>query len=80
MMKRVRVWDVSLDDDGSLDTVLVAVLRIAPHKRFEFRYGDTSEYRDKSGCLTELGFAELAADAADSADEILCDIRAWKGH
>jgi hypothetical protein len=58
------IWDIHLIDDGTLDTVFKAVMRIAPHITYECRYSDTSEYRDEDG---DLDFAELADDVADFA-------------
>jgi hypothetical protein len=61
------IWDIHLIDDGTLDTVFKAVMRIAPHITYECRYSDTSEYRDEDGSLTLDGFTELTDDVADFA-------------
>lgn len=64
----IGIWRIDLIDDGTLDTVLVATMRIQPRIQYENRYGDTSEYRDSDGILTSEGFCELCRDTAEYAD------------
>lgn len=61
------IWQVYLEDDGTLDTVLTAEMRSQPQYRYTSRFGDTSHLRDADGCLTDEGFDELAEDAAEQA-------------
>ena len=76
-MRRIRIWDISLEDDGTLDTCLSVVMRIQPDKyRFLFCMQDTSEFRDADGTLTSEGFDIIAEWAAEWADEMMADRRA----
>jgi len=62
-------FDVSLGDDGSLDTVIcVSPLnayiadRVGTKEvRFSQEYG--ANFRDKTGAMTDKGFSELAGEA-----------------
>ena len=47
-----RIYSCFLVDDGTLDTVIEVV-------GVDFRFSDTSMYRDKNGALTDKGFIEL---------------------
>lgn len=67
MVKNIGIWCVYLSDDGSLDTVMVAEMRIATHIKYECRFSDTADYRDDDGCLTGEGFKKLVEETADYA-------------
>ena len=73
--KEYGKFDVCLDDDGTLDTVL-SVYHFAPNGfhltdpiggesiHFSQEYG--AEFRDNTGAMTDKGFEELAAEAVEA--------------
>lgn len=63
MMTRIGYCDVTLRDDGTLDTVLDVD---SPYGSSTERFSDTSEYRLSDGSLTGAGFRELAAMAVEA--------------
>ena len=66
--KSLTVDDVTLCDDGTLDTCV----EINGEK---MRYSDTSEYRDESGDFTDKGWMEFAGMVLDDYLRGLdCDI------
>lgn len=69
METNIGIWRVYLEDDGTLDTVVTAEMRIQPRYRYTSRFSSSSDHRDNDGYLTDEGFAELAEDAADHASE-----------
>lgn len=63
-----RLWEATLIDDGTLDTV-IRVMPVAGDEpawecRFDGEYAAT--FRDKSGAMTERGLRELGKEAADA--------------
>lgn len=76
-----KLWDVYLQDDGTMDTV-ISVQPVAPKKRprnqepeyfpkIETRFTDTSEMRRRDGSLTLTGLRELALEAINDYSEDL---------
>lgn len=71
------LFDVRLEDDGTLDTV-ISLRPVRPKvrrkhdseywPRQEFRYSDTAEYRAKDGGMTLRGLRALGHDAAFDYD------------
>lgn len=73
--KEYGKFDVCLDDDGSLDTVL-SVYHFAPNGfhlsdpvggesiRFSQEYG--ADFRDDTGAMTDEGFEQLAQEAIEA--------------
>jgi len=58
-------FDVSLGDDGTMDTVISVEHEL--YGCHDIRYSDTSEYRDNdTGAMTDDGFTELAYDAVEA--------------
>ena len=55
-----KIYDVCLEDDGTLDTVLSVN---GNEIRFSTEYA--SEFRDESGIMTTDGLNELAHEAID---------------
>jgi hypothetical protein len=71
------LFDVCLEDDGTLDTV-ISLQPVRPRvqrkhdseywPKQQFRYSDTSEYRAKDGSMTVVGLRTLGHDAAFEYD------------
>lgn len=62
------LFDVRLEDDGTLDTVISLEPLSVSGERQEFRYSDTADYRDEDGCMTDEGLQILGHDAAFDYD------------
>ena len=60
-----RVYDVYLEDDGSLDTVISVNGR-----EIRFSQEHAVDYRDESGSMTKHGLRELGIEAIE---ELLAD-------
>ena len=59
-------FDVSLGDDGTLDTVII--VQPPNGKCEEIRYSTEygAHFRDDTGAMTDIGFEELAEEAVDA--------------
>ena len=70
--KQYGEFEISLGDDGTLDTVIVvdplndlAIDKAGPQEiRFSTEYG--AMFRDDTGAMTQLGFEELAEEAFET--------------
>ena len=58
-------FDVSLGDDGTLDTVIVVQSPSGECKEIRFSTEYAAMFRDDTGAMTEEGFAELAEESVD---------------
>lgn len=61
-----KVYDVCLEDDGTIDTVLSV-----NSKEFRFSSDYTTDNRDEFGGMTEDGFYDLAYEAIEAYEELL---------
>lgn len=59
-------FDVSLGDDGTLDTVIVVNHELYGNQEIRYSTEFAAHYRDDTGAMTEDGFVELAEDAVDA--------------
>ena len=66
-MWRIRIWDVFLVDDGTLDTVLEARMRIQPSIVYTSRF--SSETRSADPAEDDAALEALAQEAAEFADD-----------
>ena len=66
-------FDVSLGDDGTLDTVICVEHELYGSHEIRYDCEFASEYRNDTGAMTDDGFAELADDAIDTYCEQYID-------
>lgn len=59
-------FDVSLGDDGTLDTVICVDHELYGSQELRYDCEYASMCRDNNGAMTDEGFVELAYDAVDA--------------
>lgn len=71
MKTSIGIWDITLWDDGTLDTVLTVTMRVCPSRTHDVRFSYTSEHRNEDGSLSEEGFWALAQEAVEQVYMLL---------
>lgn len=59
-------FDVSLGDDGTLDTVICVEHELYGNQEIRYSQEFAADYRNDDGSMTDDGFVELAYDAVDA--------------
>lgn len=65
--KKYGRFEVDLDDDGTLDSVILVFPLDITSEEHEFRFSPeySSQFRNNNGVMTDDGFTELAQEAVE---------------